>query len=328
MSTSAEPTPDLSSLNINHSPSTANPWDSSPGSAAPTLAEPTPSGSFWTSQEAQIKAIPKVDTDEFDPFAPNKPRSDTPTLGSTVKPSSRLELLPAEDDDQPSHPPDWNAQLSDLSSADANPQSASTPSTSTARPKVLPLIGGTGREGSGSAFLGMFRSRSGGGSPRAPPIPLKSPPVSQADSEKGMLASELSEKGGQGHAHFQPGQAGVTSQGEGSAGPANALNSIANVFRSASSRNGSTSGTPVRGGSPTEKEAYLEMARGGSAQGVTGAEQHHGTAGAKGKEVDRAPAEAVFDFNKFLEQMRQRSADPIAKYLRSYVASISSTRSA
>lgn len=29
--------------------------------------------------------------------------------------------------------------------------------------------------------------------------------------------------------------------------------------------------------------------------------------------------DVVFDFNKFLEQMRSRSADPIAKYLRSYV---------
>lgn len=34
----------------------------------------------------------------------------------------------------------------------------------------------------------------------------------------------------------------------------------------------------------------------------------------KNKEEEK---EALFDFNKFLEQMRSRSADPIAKYLRS-----------
>jgi hypothetical protein len=37
----------------------------------------------------------------------------------------------------------------------------------------------------------------------------------------------------------------------------------------------------------------------------------------KGKGKEDKP-EPVFDFNRFLEQMRMRSADPIAKYLRSY----------
>ena len=310
--------PDLSTLSINDSTSSPNPWASQPGAALPAQAEPTPSGSFWSSQEAQFKAIPKINTDEFDPFAPNRSRSDAPTIGSTVKPGSRLELLPAEDDDQPEQPPDWDAQEPDLDSANSTTKrSTSTSPKSGGRPKALPLISGSGREGSGSGsgFLGMFRSRSGGGSPRPPVAPIRVPPGSQAEHEKGMLESELSEKAG--HGQIGGGHPVVTSQAEGSAGPSNPLNSIANAFRSATSRNGSISGTPLSGTSPTEKAAYLEMARSGSAEGVLGAEQQQGRAGAKGKEVEHAPYEAVFDFNKFLEQMRQRSADPIAKYLRS-----------
>lgn len=312
--------PDLTALTLNDSSLASNPWGTQPAADTSQQGEVTPSGSFWSSQEPQIQSIPKLDTDEFDPFAPTKPRAGTPTIGSTVKAGSRLELLPAEDDDQsPDQPADWNAHGPNLTWTNTNPPATPTRDSSTSpnagRPKALPLISGTGREGTGSGFLGMFRSRSGGGSPRPPTTPLQLPPISQADHEKGMLESELSEKGGLGQAGGR--HPTVTSHGEGSAGPSNPLNSIANVFRSATSRNGSASGTPLSGSSPTEKEAYLEMARGGSAQGVSGAEQHHGAVGAKGKEVDRAPVEAVFDFNKFLEQMRQRSADPIAKYLRS-----------
>jgi len=324
MSDPPNPPPNLGSLSIDDSAPAANPWASETEAGLGSLIEGAPSGSFWSSKEPTIQSIEKLDVDEFDPFAPHRHRVDTPTLGSTMKPTSRLELLPPDDDDvQPQQPTHWNQPEPSLEldwpdhfHVSSTPTRANSTSPKSGRPKALPVIGGSAREGSasGSGFLAMFRSRSGGGSPRPPATPLKPPPSSQAEYEKGMLESELSEKG----ATPQP---ILTSQGEGSgsAGPSNsnALHSIANAFRSATSRNGSTSNTPLSGTSPTEKAAYLEMARGGSAEGVSGAEQNQGTAGAKGKEVEHAPVEAVFDFNKFLEQMRARSADPIAKYLRS-----------
>jgi hypothetical protein len=83
--------------------------------------------------------------------------------------------------------------------------------------------------------------------------------------------------------------------------PSLSFSSITNVFK-----RGTPSATPPRSSSPeasTSKEVHDEKALGKAAEiGRTGT----------------SPAdEAPFDFNRFMDQMRSKQADPIAKYLRS-----------
>lgn len=63
--------------------------------------------------------------------------------------------------------------------------------------------------------------------------------------------------------------------------------------------------------------AEAAAARRLSASNAPGGKENGGAKQKQEEEKDRE--EAQFDFNKFLEQMRSRSADPIAKYLRSCV---------
>ena len=58
-------------------------------------------------------------------------------------------------------------------------------------------------------------------------------------------------------------------------------------------------------------------ARRASASGASSAAGKEKTGGKQKQDEEKDREEAQFDFNKFLEQMRSRSADPIAKYLRS-----------
>ncbi|KAL8293365.1 hypothetical protein RQP46_000066 [Phenoliferia psychrophenolica] len=163
--------------------------------------------------------------------------------------------------------------------------------------------------------MGMFRSFSSGGTPTnsgtAPP-PKISPPIPQPTSSSTTeKEKEYNEKAAP---PSTPAPVAAprasTSTHSRSSSLTKPITSLANVFRSATTP--STSNPSSRAGTPVQ-----------SGGGGTSTPPPRT---AKGKDVDPTPPpppEVVFDFNRFLEQMRLRSADPIAKYLRSFLKEFS-----
>ncbi|KAK4056939.1 hypothetical protein OIO90_002189 [Microbotryomycetes sp. JL221] len=276
---------------------------------------------------AVAKALPETETkpyiDDLDPFAPSPTSiarsgyspSYATTLGSVVNATSRLEILPNSDDSSEGEPsPTSNeAQARSHESAlplggqsgqrEASQQGArnqtsilntSDASTGPQTPQKLPAkVGATGSPS--TSFLGgMFRSMSGSGNTTAVKAPNASAAAStsvQANIVDTQLRPEergASEKASLALASETPTPSHLPKP----------LASIASVFKS-SSRPSSAGGSPQ----PQLSE------KAGLAKGKE-----------RLKEEDR---EAMFDFNRFLEQMRSRSADPVAKYLRSFLKEFS-----
>jgi hypothetical protein len=57
----------------------------------------------------------------------------------------------------------------------------------------------------------------------------------------------------------------------------------------------------------------------GGQGGQTGQQHHQPQGGSQGQTVQVTTSEPPFDFQRFLDQLRSKSAEPVAKYLRSYV---------
>lgn len=257
---------------------------------------------------------PAVDLNDLDPFAPIQG-----TLGSTVRRESRLELMDNSESDKETNSPTETERL---------------------RHEQEERLGHGQPTASGSGFsLGnMLRSLSGtpnkdrpasASTPPPPPLPL--PDVGTAEPAKASTSNDPQSSVSSSPA--QPGPSGL----------AKPLASIASVFRASArpSPAGSDRGSPQPGSSPPREKGGLFAAIAGAGANA---------ASAKGKEREREPLEKadeldekrseeplgekgqrkgrgdepVFDFNRFLEQMRSRSADPIAKYLRSCVSSLES----
>ncbi|GAA5861699.1 hypothetical protein JCM3774_002675 [Rhodotorula dairenensis] len=250
-----------------------------------------------------------VDLHDLDPFAPVQG-----TLGSTVRRESRLEVIAdsESDKDAPTDiPPDQTggtqAQRDHLGHG-ADPPAAA-----------------------GFSFGSMLRSLSGTPTRDRPssPTSLRPPPHPVVGTPEPATASTSAAS------HTTPASSPAQ---PGPSGLAKPLASIASVFRSSArpSPTASGEGTPQPGNSPPrEKGGFLTAIAGVAASGK-GKEREResekfddgdekraeGVVAEKGRRRDK-PDEPVFDFNRFLEQMRSRSADPIAKYLRSFLKEFS-----
>ncbi|GAA5954727.1 hypothetical protein JCM21900_005134 [Sporobolomyces salmonicolor] len=302
----------------------------------PPAAPPPFAPSSWSGPSASLNL------DDLDPFSPtssqpsafvqsNNPSATSPdafsrllgqaapvdrsqTLGSVVKKDSRLIVIDNSDSDQGDE--------------------ASSPTDDTGQAELPGGSGGGGGGGGGFSFGGMFRSFSGtpskgkdpqrdgrcaAGSDSRPTTPTRPPPP--GPSSIPILSV--------------PSTSSVPSPFS------KPLASIASVFRPSPAS--SAASTPQPGSSPTQRE------KGAFITAIAGSGAAVGASTAKGKEKEKevtsekdlgegetgdGPAEKgatapqkkdepVFDFNKFLEQMRTRSADPIAKYLRSFLKEFS-----
>ncbi|GAA6021439.1 hypothetical protein JCM10207_004734 [Rhodosporidiobolus poonsookiae] len=271
---------------------------------------------------------PPVNLDDLDPFATPPPSSDTlnsvwgqaqtvgrrETLGSGVKQGTLLQLM------------------GDSESDGGSPTDGKEFSTEQGKKGAAEL--GHRREGSGNFFSNVFRSISGtpnrepqGGASTPPPLP--SPGTSAPATPQPPSSS----------AHPHPAEAAPQTP-SGPSTLAKPFTSIASVFRSTPkpSPASTANSTPQPGSSPNrEKGAFMTAIAGAGGKGKEKAHPPlpHGGDGEKAHEYDekrggeagkgkeRQKDEPVFDFNRFLEQMRSRSADPIAKYLRSFLKEFS-----
>lgn len=249
---------------------------------------------------------------DLDPYAPSqnawedqagespiRKNSSPRTLGSIVTPTSRLELLP--DLDEP--PLDSSSSTSSRTLPVPPPIEQDPPPPPTkSRTRSPPDSPGPG------AFIGaMFRTASGSGS-------LRSTKASTtrvgAEEEKERLRSEyynekVSSISPMALLPSSPTLPASPSDPPGSSSSMpNPLASIASAFRAAtSSPSNSDSAPSTPSGKPQRVASARKESRG------------------KDRERETVPVkdttEIVFDFTKFMEQMRMRSADPVAKYLRS-----------
>lgn len=229
-------------------------------------------------QAKEAVAAPRAaDVSDLDPYAPSTPVRPTPsrlTIGATVTPSSKLELI--DDSDSPTSPSSFqlfsSPPLPSTSTATTSPLPPPPPASSP-KPKPKSSLAGASSatpSTSGGLFGGMFRSFSGAGIAEQASSRPRSPPTEERKqveyNEKHQDPSPLAQP---------PATATAT-----------ATNPISSLFRA---KDSSRPASPAKSGEDQR-------------------------AAAKGKAVE---PEVAFDFNRFLEQMRLRSADPIAKYLRS-----------
>ncbi|GAA5896992.1 hypothetical protein JCM8208_006133 [Rhodotorula glutinis] len=240
------------------------------------------------------------------------------TLGSTVRRGSKLEVL--DNSESESGSPTDDRRL-----ADDQRRSAAQLGTGQPPPAA---------SGGGFSFGNVLRSISG--TPARDRAATSTPPPPQPRAASTSAASATRP-----HRPSTPPSAAPPSAPQTPSGPsglAKPLASIASVFRSTgrTSASSSSTSTPQPGSSPQrEKGSFMTAIVGaGSAKGKDKeralqpeSEQEKGgeldeKGGGKGKERAQLP-EPVFDFNKFLEQMRSRTADPIAKYLRSFLKEFS-----
>ncbi|GAA5910721.1 hypothetical protein JCM6882_002061 [Rhodosporidiobolus microsporus] len=265
-----------------------------------------------------------VNIDDLDPFSPR-------TLGSTVTKGSRLEVI----------------DNSGSESGSPTQEKAFAGEQERGKKQAAQTALGHKREGSGSFFGNMLRSISGTPSkeqqqqrddhppPPVPPLPLPGD-ASPTNSRPSTPPPSSS--------HSSAPAAPQTPTGPSTL--AKPFTSIASVFSRSTpkpSPASTASSTPQPGSSPGthEKGAFMKAIAGAGGKGKekervfsggpgekAGAEEYdekrggkEGDAGGKGKEKEKD--EPVFDFNRFLEQMRTRSADPIAKYLRSFLKEFS-----
>lgn len=302
----------------------------------------TSSGSQPSAAQAVLAALahplPAHMLADLDPFAPSPPGTPktTRTLGQTVKSrNSLLELLPNddEDDNEPKLETGTHPETREAASGMV-PTSPGQPSKSTRNSSAE--LGVTGRaagssSGMSSGFLGgMLRSISGTASESATSnsdtrtrksgTATPSPPSSQQAGQSDDV--RLSGKPSRPQVDTQ------TAQQSRAATLTRPLTSIANAFKSAT---GSAPNTPERAASPApidnekaQEERHSLKERDTVIQASPSSPRRAGKERERDKVRDRERSEkkteereATFDFNKFLEQMRSRSADPVAKYLRS-----------
>ncbi|SGY44678.1 BQ5605_C001g00189 [Microbotryum silenes-dioicae] len=318
------------------------PQSQHPSSSSNAVVPPSTSATSTSSTSTPLAPLA--------PLARPPPRSsasygaEIQTLGHYVAPGSKLELMSddsEEEDDSPtmaSSPtrrPFSTSETTSKPSTSADPSLSNAPSTPQGRPAPTP--------GSSRFFGGMLRSFSGSGS--APgsasgssPGSVHTSPTSQThyskrqeiNDEKAALQQRDSDAG---HAVRSRSESttpvpnttsvsGLSSSSSTTAPPlplpphqqqqqhrlamSKPLASIASVFRSSPSnfRPSSSSGLAPPPPPPSEMSSKKRE-----------------------KAPEAAPTtslpEPQFDFNKFLEQMRSRSADPIAKYLRSFLKEFS-----
>lgn len=236
------------------------------------------------------------------PSASAKAQSSWTTLGATVQENSKLELI---SDDEDSAEEEGTKPSTEVESTRSGGSSPISP--------LKGLMGGIGRArngisgptGSGGAttgFLGsMFRSGSGQGT-SSTDIPVQEE-KQEVSSEKPLpKPSTSSSLGGTRVAVASTSSTPIHdahARSPATGGLLNPLASISSIFRSAAS---SQNSSPT----PNNRTIAAEITEKGKE---------------RMSERDRVEEreEVLFDFNKFLEQMRSRPADPIAKYLRSSV---------
>ncbi|GAA5860529.1 hypothetical protein JCM1840_000287 [Sporobolomyces johnsonii] len=280
---------------------------------------PTSSQPFAFAQSNNPTATPSPDA--FSQImGKTAPAARSQTLGSVVKKDSRLIVIDNSDSDQGDE--------------------ASTPTEEKGQAELgkAGLPGGSGGGGGGGfSFGGMFRSISGTPS-KGKDAQRDGPPAAAGSDSRPSTPTRPPPPG--------PSSIPIPSAPSSSSVPSpfsNPLASIASVFRPSPAS--SASGTPQPGSSPTQRE------KGAFITAIAGSGAAAGASAAKGKEKEkeaevtsekepgegenadglaekgaRPPQkkdEPAFDFNKFLEQMRTRSADPIAKYLRSFLKEFS-----
>ncbi|KAM0750126.1 hypothetical protein T439DRAFT_326091 [Meredithblackwellia eburnea MCA 4105] len=227
---------------------------------------------------------------ELIPPSPSDPSNPDGGNGEPPSPASSFQLLGQE----PSPPPiQTEQQQQQQQSQDKGKQKEKKP-----KPTTLSLSPSTTL----SSFGGMLRSLSGSGgagSGASTPTKAGSTPTTEKDGER-----EWNEKTGTGGK-----EDGEKEKEKERMGIPNPLTSLASAFKNASiAVQGTGSGLASGSGSGSntgEKEEDKEKEKRNSRE----------------KEKDRE--EPTFDFNRFLEQMRLRSADPIAKYLRSFLKEFS-----
>ncbi|ORY92652.1 hypothetical protein BCR35DRAFT_298132 [Leucosporidium creatinivorum] len=279
------------------------------------------------------------------------------TLGHHVAPASLLEILPPESDGEPSPSPTTSG-FTHLPTAfqldgegGAQSQAPTPPEHDGPRPPAKPASGaGLGSpppptsSSPSNFFSGVFRSISSSAAttptPSSPAPPTPSKPTistqtalqrtSSTEGAAARLREELNEKAGTGSSASSGRGATTTDLPPSSTSHLpKPLASIASVFRSPlASRTSSPSSTPL-GTSPTNSRGGDPARVGGAGsgrekEGGSSRMEKGGAGGSReGKERQKQDEEAQFDFNRFLEQMRSRSADPIAKYLRSFLKEFS-----
>ncbi|GAA5824269.1 hypothetical protein JCM11251_001588 [Rhodosporidiobolus azoricus] len=305
-------------------------WATVPSKALPAQAGGLSTSGYHTSYSVPAPAPPPpggpVNLDDLDPFSPR-------TLGSTVRKSSRLEIMDNSESESGS-PTQEKGFAAEQQQGDKHAEHAGL---------------GHKREGSGSFFGNMLRSISG------------TPSKEEQQREDHLVppVSPLPRPGSASPAYSRPTtpppDASLSPHGPTIAAPqtpsgpstlAKPFTSIASVFTRSTpkpSPASTTANTPQPGTSPTahEKGVFMKAIAGAGGKGKekervvsvghrekAGAEEYdekggHRDAGEAGKGKGREKDEPVFDFNRFLEQMRMRSADPIAKYLRSFLKEFS-----
>lgn len=326
-----QPFPDLSELadSFNSAPSSSAPPppattdDSDPASIWATVSSAKPSnpaGGTSTSGYHASYLTPAPAPPPHDLLADLDPLYQG-TLGSTVRRGSRLEVL--DNSESESGSPTDDRRLADEQSRAAAQLGAGPPPASSAA-------------SSGFSFGSVLRSISG--TPARDRTAASTPPPPQPRDASTSSTTARPRRPSTPPSAAPPSAPQTPS---GPSGLAKPLASIASVFRSTgrTSASSSSTSTPQPGSSPQrEKGSFMTAIVGaGGAKGKDKerapppeSEQEKGgeldeKGDGKGKERAQLP-EPVFDFNKFLEQMRSRTADPIAKYLRSCVAPSSHLR--
>ncbi|KAM0787741.1 hypothetical protein ACM66B_003798 [Microbotryomycetes sp. NB124-2] len=290
------------------------------GIEEPTASSITPAAQALSAVAHALPSKDKPFIDDIDPFSARDTRQSTgnyrpdyaTTLGSVVTSTARLEILPNSDDSDEGSTSPTSSSRPPLAKQSApvagnhieihrvGDQESGTRSTEDQAPpetpqKAKPRLPSNATGSPSTSFLGnMFRSMSGSGSP-APPKAAPSSAV--ASTSKGSAPAETSMSEKQGLSELPSTQAAPTSQ------MPRALSSIASAFKSNSS--------PKVSSAPSSPQ-LAEKA------------DDDEKAAAKGKgRIKEEDREALFDFNRFLEQMRSRSAEPVTKYLRSFLKEFS-----
>ena len=267
------------------SPSFSAPPTSSPGRASATSLVANPSTSPPESHSAATSS-------------PRLPATYT-TLGANVKPNARLELI--SDDEEEDDDNSTNPRSSHFTAVPASPP-----------PKIRERVvqkaanqSGENAEGVGSGtggFLGgMFRGGSGQGTSAAGLIVGSE---GLADTHRGKDTASTEQEYNEKASSSSPSTSSPAPPRDIATSISNPLASISSIFRSARSSPAPSPSHP----------STLKKPRSLSTDSI----EAKGKLREKDAETESL-AEIPFDFNKFLEQMRTRSAEPIAKYLRSQV---------
>ncbi|KAI5476770.1 hypothetical protein MNV49_007285 [Pseudohyphozyma bogoriensis] len=301
---------------------------------------PPPAESHQSPPLPPLPPAAPFDISDLDPYAPASPFADEPSrglsnanaprddgqlpkspsklLGDTIGSTSLLEIISSseeeesgEDSESPSPTTEQDYALSgsivhenqdDKAKEQAGEQQQQQPPQTPKGKKVLGLGGshpstpaGGAAGGAGGFLGGMFRSLSGAGDKAHPPLPSDAPPPlpSPAPSPAPPVASTSTAT-----APPPSEPAGIT----------NPLHSIATIFRNSR---------------PSTPSIINEEREGLKEKEMLNEKIGLGLGGEVLPTKEQEEKEVVFDFNRFLEQMRARSAEPVAKYLRSFLKEFS-----